>query len=125
VNRIFVQIIEFSAATGTEPFGTQFGFRHGPILRAIGCFTWPVARRLSIVDPLRLSLEKAVGIPDAIHRSCTALATIVVRTISTSGVELIARDFFQPHPENVPGSEAWVRSGHARGFAWARIGAVE
>jgi hypothetical protein len=52
-----------------------------------------------------LSLEKAVGIPDAIHRSCTALATIVVKTISTSSVELIARDFFQPHPENVPGSE--------------------
>jgi hypothetical protein len=45
------------------------------------------------IDPLRLSLEKAVGIPDAIHRSCTALATIVVRTISTSSVELIARDF--------------------------------
>jgi outer membrane immunogenic protein len=35
VNRIFVQIIEFSATTGTEPFGTQLGFRHGPILRAI------------------------------------------------------------------------------------------
>src|SRR5262249_33997390 len=33
VNRIFVQIIEFSAATGAEPFGPQFGFRHGPILR--------------------------------------------------------------------------------------------
>jgi hypothetical protein len=61
VNRIFVQIVEFSAATGTEPFGTQFGFRHGPILRAIGGFTWLVARRLSIVDPLRLSLEKAIG----------------------------------------------------------------
>src|SRR6516225_6972760 len=28
VNRIFVQIVEFSAATGAEPFGTQFGFRH-------------------------------------------------------------------------------------------------
>jgi hypothetical protein len=37
-----------------------------------------------------LSLEKAVGIPDAIHRSGTALATIVVRTIFTSSVELIA-----------------------------------
>src|SRR6516164_6381602 len=35
VNRIFVQIIEFSAATGAEPFGTQFEFRHGPVLRAI------------------------------------------------------------------------------------------
>src|SRR5215813_14230274 len=29
VNRIFVQIIEFSAATGAEPFSTQFRFRHG------------------------------------------------------------------------------------------------
>src|SRR5215472_3033065 len=29
VNRIVVQIIEFSAATGAEPFGTQFRFRHG------------------------------------------------------------------------------------------------
>src|SRR5215472_12854926 len=29
LNRIFVQIIEFSAATGAEPFSTQFRFRHG------------------------------------------------------------------------------------------------
>src|SRR5262249_56274606 len=35
VNRIFVQIIEFSAATGAEPFGTQFGFRHGRLAFAI------------------------------------------------------------------------------------------
>src|SRR5215471_8668802 len=35
VNRIFVQIIKFSAATGAEPLGTQFGVCHGPVLRAI------------------------------------------------------------------------------------------
>jgi hypothetical protein len=105
VNRIFVQIVEFSAATGAEPFGTQFGFRHGRSFAQFRCFTWLGARRLSIVDLLRLSLEKAVGIPDAIHPSCTALATIVVTTISTSNVELIARDSFQPQPENVLGSE--------------------
>jgi hypothetical protein len=59
-----------------------------------------------------LSLEKAVGIPDAIHRDWTALATIVVRTISTSSVELIARDFFQPQPDLIAnlakGSRAWA-----------------
>src|SRR6516164_7575642 len=35
VDRIFGQIVEFSAATGAEPFGTQFGFCHGPVLRTI------------------------------------------------------------------------------------------
>jgi hypothetical protein len=39
VNRIFVQIIEFSAATGAEPLGTQLGVRHGPVLRAIWGFS--------------------------------------------------------------------------------------
>src|SRR6516165_2591047 len=45
VNRIFVQIIEFSAATGAEPLGTT--------VRSFAQFggTWLVERRLSIVDP--------------------------------------------------------------------------
>src|SRR5262249_43242181 len=42
-----------------------------------GGFSWLVAGRLSIVDPLRLSLEKTVGIPDRFHRNCTALATTI------------------------------------------------
>src|SRR6516162_1173351 len=54
VNRIFVQIIEFSAATGAESLGTQFGIRHGRSFAQFGG-TWLVARRLSIVNPLRLS----------------------------------------------------------------------
>ena len=55
VNRIFVQIIEFSAATGAEPFGTQFGFRHGPILRAI--WVLQLASRRAAVNSRSVAVE--------------------------------------------------------------------
>jgi len=55
VDRIFVQIVELSAATGAEPFGTQFGFRHGPILRAI--WGLQLASRKAAVNSRSVAVE--------------------------------------------------------------------
>ena len=58
VNRIFVQIIEFSAATGAESLGTQFGVRHGPVLRAIGGH---LASRKAAVNSRSVAVELVTG----------------------------------------------------------------
>ena len=55
VNRIFVQIVEFSPATGAIP---SSGFVTDGSFVQFGCFSWVVARRLSIVDPGRDRLSR-------------------------------------------------------------------
>src|SRR6516164_9024146 len=58
VNRIFVQIIEFSAATGAESLGTQFRVRHGPVLRAV----WgDLASRKAAVNSRSVAVEPVPG----------------------------------------------------------------